>query len=460
MIPASDDSLEGYHDEKNDEDSKLTDDLSNVDLRIDDEDSETSPSVQPKLAMSITPEEEAPPSPAVASAPSLPSSAYIDIKINQFEKKGEGMNAYIVYKIVSKVQDVVGYANKEYEVWRRFSDFLGLHEKLMEKHFHRGIMVPAAPEKSISALTKTKMTSGPDDRTATEFAERRARILQRFCMRIARHPVLISDCDFRDFLTLASPLPKATSTAALSGAGVKRMFKTVGGVLSKMAFHMDESDRVFEEAQQEVDDMEQLLNSMMKTIDSLCSYRRELALSTDSFSKALSMLASCEENTALARALSHLTETHESISMLHSEQNDRDCAHFSEAIYEQLQLIYTMKELFYERVKVYQNWQTAQQNLTRKKEIKARFEREGRSDKVNQIKEELTNAEKQLDDMESEFKTISGTIRDEYKRYLGERKTDTRKILINVIEGLITFQKELLRQWEKFAPETRSIITN
>lgn len=71
-------------------------------------------------------------------------------------------------------------------------------------------------------------------------------------MRIARHPKLISDCDFRDFLTMATSLPKANSTAALSSAGVMRMFKSVGDVFTKMAYHMDENDRWFESAQQQV----------------------------------------------------------------------------------------------------------------------------------------------------------------------------------------------------------------
>ena len=32
---------------------------------------------------------------------------------------------------------------------RRFSDFLGLHSKLAERHVPKGIVVPPAPEKSV-----------------------------------------------------------------------------------------------------------------------------------------------------------------------------------------------------------------------------------------------------------------------------------------------------------------------
>ena len=66
----------------------------------------------------------------------------------------------------------------------------------------------------------------------------------RFVNRTARHPVLRNDQDFRDFLEKEGDLPKSTSTSALSGAGVKRLFSRVGDSLGKMTFKMDETDQV------------------------------------------------------------------------------------------------------------------------------------------------------------------------------------------------------------------------
>lgn len=34
-------------------------------------------------------------------------------------------------------------------VYRRFSDFLGLHDKLVESHLHEGFVIPPPPEKSV-----------------------------------------------------------------------------------------------------------------------------------------------------------------------------------------------------------------------------------------------------------------------------------------------------------------------
>ncbi|VDM33085.1 unnamed protein product [Toxocara canis] len=138
-------------------------------------------------------------------------------------------------------------------------------------------------------------------------------------------------------------------------------------------------------------DMEQMLNPLLRAVETIASYRRELSTNSRSFSKALSMLASCEENTALARALSHLTEAHENVAQQYAIQAERDTALLTELINEQLHIILTLKELFFERVKVWQNWQAAQQSLSKKKELKARYELAGRADRANQAKDEVTN---------------------------------------------------------------------
>lgn len=45
-------------------------------------------------------------------------------------------------------------------------------------------------------------------------------------------------------LFLDMELPKATSTSALSGAGVMRLFNKVGETVNKITYKMDESDSV------------------------------------------------------------------------------------------------------------------------------------------------------------------------------------------------------------------------
>ncbi|KAE9420281.1 hypothetical protein Angca_004972, partial [Angiostrongylus cantonensis] len=382
------------------------------------------------------------------------SNFVLDVRITDFEKKGDGMNAFIVYKLITKAENVPGISDRTYEVWRRFSDFLGLHDKLFEKYISKGVVVPAAPEKSITAMTKTKFNPA----TSREVAIRRARQLERFMKRVIQHPRLAVDCDVRDFLTIEAELPRSSQTAALSGAGVKRIIKSVGEVFSKMAFHMEEGDRWFEQTQSHVEELDESLRKLLHLSETLTSTRRELAIAQESMSKGLSMLASCEESTALARALSHLTETEENAAALWSKQSEMDSIRFTECLSEYVGLVGSLKELFAERVRVWQNWQSAQQSLARKREQKARLELSGRNDRAFSLKDEMDEAVRRMDQLEAEFGDLSKHIREEIGRFEVQRRRDMRQIFIEYLESLIQTHTQMLDVWEKFEPETRSIF--
>lgn len=95
----------------------------------------------------------------------------------------------------------------------------------------------------VPGMTKIKMSK--DEGVASEdFVERRRAALERFLQRTAQHPSLRVDPDFREFLELEAELPRATSTAALSGAGMFRLISRVGDSVSKITTKMDETDPV------------------------------------------------------------------------------------------------------------------------------------------------------------------------------------------------------------------------
>lgn len=72
----------------------------------------------------------------------------LDITVANPEKMGEGMSSYISYSIKTKTT-MPDFKRPETTVRRRFSDFLGLHQRLAEKHINKGRVVPPAPEKSM-----------------------------------------------------------------------------------------------------------------------------------------------------------------------------------------------------------------------------------------------------------------------------------------------------------------------
>ncbi|CAI5454649.1 unnamed protein product [Caenorhabditis angaria] len=383
-----------------------------------------------------------------------PPTTNFKIIIQEFEKRGEGINAFIVYKIEIEVEGIVGYTKKQYEVWRRFSDFLGLHEKIVEKYLPKGLVIPIPPEKSIAALTKTKNS---DPSIANDVGVRRARQLQRFMQRLVQHPRIRSDCDVRDFLTLDGDLPKANQTSALSSAGVKKMFKSFGEVFSKMAFHMEEGDRWFEQVQSQIDELDEALRKLHTISETLAFARREMAVSGEQMSKALSMLAACEESTSLSKALSSLTDTTELVSAIWQKQSDNDTAKFSESIGEYVSLVGALKEVFEERVRAWQNWQNAQQSLARKRDQKTKLDLSGRTDRSEQIKAEIDETVIKMDQYEQNFIDLSKAIREEVTRFENERRADMKTMLVEYLETLVGTHTELLSAWEKFEPEALNI---
>ncbi|VDP28217.1 unnamed protein product [Echinostoma caproni] len=150
------------------------------------------------------------------------------VEVSNPSKVGEGMSAHIVYE--------------ESFVSRRFSDFLGLHAKLCERHLSNGIIIPPAPEKDVLGTTKVKMSK--DATIESEFVERRRIALTRFLYRVLSHPILRDDEDLRAFLTQQGDLPRATNTQLLSGASAKKMFRNFGDAIGKIAYKMDDPEEV------------------------------------------------------------------------------------------------------------------------------------------------------------------------------------------------------------------------
>ncbi|KJH40801.1 Vps5 like protein [Dictyocaulus viviparus] len=335
-----------------------------------------------------------------------------DIRITDFERKGDGMNAYIVYKLVTKAENVPGVSDRTYE-------------------------------------------AASDPATSREVAVRRARQLERFIKRVVQHPRLGVDCDVRDFLTMETELPRSSQTSTLSGAGFKRVFKSVGDVLSKMAFHMEEGDRWFEQTQSHVEELDEHLRKLLHLSETLTSTRRELASAQENMSKGLSMLASCEESTSLARALSHLTETEENAAALWSKQSDMDSIRFTESLSEYVGLVGALKDLFAERVRVWQNWQSAKQNLVRKREQKARLELSGKNDRAVSLKDEMEEAIRRMDQLEAEFSDLSNLIHEEIGRFEVQRRHDMRQMFIDYFDSLIQTHTEITKEFDWHLPHSR-----
>nr|XP_057930796.1 sorting nexin-1a [Doryrhamphus excisus] len=377
----------------------------------------------------------------------------IAISVTDPEKIGDGMNAYMAYKVCTKTSMSM-FRNKNFTVRRRFSDFLGLYEKLSEKHGPNGFIVPPPPEKSILGMTKVKV--GKEDSSSADFVERRRGALERYLQRVVTHPSLLQDPDVREFLE-RDELPRAVSTQALSGAGFLKMINKATDAVSKMTIKMNESDVWFEEKLQEVESADQQFRKLHALMESLVIHRKELSTNTAGFAKSTAMLGSAEDNTALSRALSQLAEVEDKMEQLHLDQAANDTFCFAELIADFIRLLGAVRGSFDHRMKAWQRWQDAQTMLQKKRETEAKLQWANKPDKLQLAKEEISEWEAKVMQYEQDFDRVSATVRKEVVRFEKEKAKNFKRQIIKYLESLLKSQQQLIKYWEAFLPEAKAI---
>ena len=72
----------------------------------------------------------------------------IRVTVEDPHRVGEGISSFTAYRVVTRT-NIRCFRRASFSVVRRYSDFLGLHEKLVARYQSKGRIIPPAPEKSI-----------------------------------------------------------------------------------------------------------------------------------------------------------------------------------------------------------------------------------------------------------------------------------------------------------------------
>ena len=205
------------------------------------------------------------------------------------QKQNDTGRSYVAYTLrVRKIKDGV-----ESSTFRRFSDFLWIHDTLVNKY--PSCVVPPMPEKSLSLyhlffssqITKhssfchllvgsscmpdTHTTAGNFEPALMMF---RSRELTRFVQRVAAHPTLSADDDFEFFLMA----PWDDFTAKRSASPVKE--SVVGSMFSSLmnAFggKVEDTDDWFIKITAELGERKTLLQGLQESAAGIVSGWREL----------------------------------------------------------------------------------------------------------------------------------------------------------------------------------------
>ena len=166
-----------------------------------------------------------------------------------------------------------------------------------------------------------------------------------------------------------------------------------------------------------------------------------MAASTKEFSKTTAFLSNIEEQLNLSRALSHLGEAYEKIDQIYLEQANSDYFLFAELVKDYVCLFDNIKEVFFQRIKMFGNWQRAEETLKAKKESKTKFELSNKLDKVPAIMAEINEWESKVTKAKEEFELISKNIKEEVRSFDLNRAAEFKTQLTKYLETLLHNQE-------------------
>ncbi|KIK23005.1 hypothetical protein PISMIDRAFT_101241 [Pisolithus microcarpus 441] len=354
------------------------------------------------------------------------------ISVDDPQKVGDPIRQFIMYTVHTRTSSPL-YSKSSFSVLRRYSDFLWLYETLSINN--PGVIVPPVPEKH---------TFGRFD---THFVQQRRLALEKCIQKIANHPVLAKDADLKFFLesdTFALDVKHKKMESAHERGG---LMASIGQTLTGTRFH--ETDEWFDKQRAYLDGLESQLRGLVKSIDIVAKQRAELSTATKDFAATVSELSSSELGPQLKRSLAALADVKHVVAEAQNAQSQQDVITLMSTADEYSRLIGSVRMAFNSRIRIYTNWQSADAEVRRARQMHDRAKAQGRlpTDRVGHtvslVAEATKQAERRALDAKHEFDQCSRLIKSEVARFEQERVEDFKTALQIFLDGMISRQRQV-----------------
>ncbi|PSS02490.1 Vps5 C terminal like-domain-containing protein [Coniella lustricola] len=360
-----------------------------------------------------------------------------NIAVGDPHKVGDLTSSHIVYS-VRTLTTSKAYKQPEFEVKRRYRDFLWLYNTLHANN--PGVVVPPPPEKQAVG------------RFESNFVESRRAALEKMLNKTAAHPTLQHDADLKLFLESESfnvDIKHKERREPNLGES-KGMFSSLGlgGSSSKFV----EQDDWFHDRRVYLDALETQLKGLLKAMDTMVAQRKQMAEAAGDFSASLHALSTVELSPTLSGPLEALSDLQITIRDVYDRQAQQDVLTFGITIEEYIRLIGSVKQAFGQRQKAFYSWHTAESELQKRKTNQDKLLRQGRSqqDRLNQVSAEVGDAERKVHQAHLLFEDMGRLLRQELDRFEREKVEDFKAGVETFLESSVEAQKELIEKWETF----------
>lgn len=335
--------------------------------------------------------------------------ASIQITVSEPVKQGDGMNAYISYKI-STVTNRAQFSKSAFSVIRRYSDFVWLHANLYA--MYPGVVVPPLPEKLLVG------------RFSPEFIESRRRALQLFLLRCCVHPELQHSAHLTTFLEASDDALgqfRADPKNSLAKGARGSLFQWLDDTVSTISTTLGASSSTLEKTplDLEVDEMiayidglEPIMTGLHKHAHGLTKRAREIADGLFEFGVAFTLLGKSEENRSLQEGLDHIGKCSDRLSILAAEHAEREALSFEEPIFDYIRLVGAVKAALHKRNEVRSAYGSAVADLDAKTAVVAKLlkHKSAAEEKIQSAESDVMKAQQRVDDAKLEYDIVTERV--------------------------------------------------
>ncbi|KAJ6425589.1 hypothetical protein OIU84_026213 [Salix udensis] len=320
-------------------------------------------------------------------SPRSPSSQpYLSVSVTDPVKLGNGVQAYISYRVITK-SNLPEYQGHEKIVIRRYSDFVWLRDRLFDKF--KGVFIPPLPEKS--AVEKFRFSA--------EFIEMRRQgagyIYEETMERLRSQETGIFKKKPADFMQIFKDVQSKVSDVVL---GKEKP--------------VEESNPEYEKLKHYIFELENHLAEAQKHAYRLVKRHREMGQSLSDFGKAAKLLGACEGE-ILGKAFSDLGNKSEALSVKLQKEAHQLLMNFEEPLKDYVRAVQSIKATITERANAFRH-QCDLAETMKLKEINLDKLMLTRSDKLKAESEEATGR----------FETIVRLMNEEIVRFQEQKTLD------------------------------------
>ncbi|KAG5253076.1 hypothetical protein OIU76_021096 [Salix suchowensis] len=381
-------------------------------------------------------------------SPRSPSSQpYLSVSVTDPVKLGNGVQAYISYRVITK-SNLPEYQGHEKIVIRRYSDFVWLRDRLFDKF--KGVFIPPLPEKS--AVEKFRFSA--------EFIEMRRQGLDIFVNRIASHQELQQSEDLRTFLqadeeTMERLRSQETGIFKKKPADFMQIFKDVQSKVSDVVLGkekpVEESNPEYEKLKHYIFELENHLAEAQKHAYRLVKRHREMGQSLSDFGKAAKLLGACEGE-ILGKAFSDLGNKSEALSIKLQKEAHQLLMNFEEPLKDYVRAVQSIKATITERANAFRH-QCELAETMKLKEINLDKLMLTRSDKVGEAEHEYKELKAESEEATGRFETIVRLMNEEIVRFQEQKTLDMGIAFHEFAKGQARLANSIADAWRSLLPK-------